>query len=113
MMGTDWDLMWKYSLDWREGEPSRGWRLVVVPIHSLLARSNFYSSIPQFGRWKQLPTLTSITLEERQKLGPDWQEQWKTKPDELSIPQVLKILQAEGDRHLEGPKGFSVIHLSP
>jgi len=56
MMGTEWVLMWKHpqGIDRREGPPLYGWILLVIPVHSLLARSNtscVNPSLPVYSRF--------------------------------------------------------------
>jgi len=49
MMGTYWFLMWKHpqGVDRREGPPLYEWILLVIPVHSLLARSKYIRCEPK------------------------------------------------------------------
>jgi len=88
--------MWKHpqGIDRREGPPLYGWILLVIPVHSLLARSKYIlceskSAGLQLIRDK-LPQLKGVNLRSRQHGGPNGRDRWMVDLTELSMQPVMK-----------------------
>jgi len=96
MMGTEWVLMWKHpqGIDRREGPPLYGWILLVIPVHSLLARSKYILCEPKSAGLQpirdKLPQLNVVNLRSRQVGGPNGRDRWMVDPTELTMQQVMK-----------------------
>jgi len=96
MMGTEWALVWKHpqGIDIREGPPLYGWILLVIPVHSLLARSKYILCEPKSASLQPirdiLPQLRGVNPRSRQYGGPNGRDRWMVDPTELTMPKVMK-----------------------
>jgi len=76
-MGTEWVLMWKHpqGINRREGPPLYGWILLVIPVHSLLARSKYILCEPKSAGLQPirdtLPQFKGVNLGSRQDGSPN------------------------------------------
>jgi len=97
IMGTEWVLMWKHpqGIERREGPPLHhdGWILLVIPVHSLLARSKYIMCEPKSASLQlirdRLPQLKGANLRSRQDGGPNGRDRWRADPSELTMEQVI------------------------
>jgi len=77
MTGTKWALMWKHpqEIDRQEGPPLYRWILLVIPVHSLSARSMYILCEPKSAGLQPirhiLPQLRGMNLRSRQDGGPN------------------------------------------